>query len=66
MFRRQDTYKDSNTDMTVIENSRKELFYMIELQTGKITFPKLGITLLPLLHHTDFITSFPKENILQI
>lgn len=39
---------------------------MIELQTGNITFPELGITLLPLLHHTDFITRFPKENIMEI
>ncbi len=39
---------------------------MIELQTGKIIFPELNITVSPLLHHTDFISDFPKEKIIQI
>ena len=39
---------------------------MIELQTGKITFPELNITVSPLLHYADFISDFPKDKITQI
>ena len=39
---------------------------MIELQTGKITFPELNITVSPLLHYADFISDFPKNKITQI
>ena len=39
---------------------------MIELNTGKITFPELNITLSPLLHSTDFISDFPKDKILRV
>ena len=37
--------------------------YLIELQTGKITFPELNITVSPLLHYADFISDFPKDKI---
>lgn len=39
---------------------------MIDLQTGKITFFELGITVSPLLYRTDFISDFPKDKITQI
>ena len=39
---------------------------MIEVQTGKIIFHELNITVSPLLHYADFISDFPKDSILQI
>ncbi|MCD7886610.1 MAG: hypothetical protein LUG44_03180 [Clostridiales bacterium] len=39
---------------------------MIELQTGKIIFPELNITIVPLLHYADFLSDFPKNKIIQI
>lgn len=40
--------------------------YLIELQTGKIVFPELDITLQPFMHYSDFITVFPKDKIIHI
>lgn len=39
---------------------------MIELQTGKIIFPELDITISPSLQYADFISDFPKDKIIQI
>lgn len=39
---------------------------MIEIQTGRIYFPELDITVSPLMQRADFNSSFPKDKIIQI
>ncbi len=46
--------------------SEKGEVYLIELQTGKIMFPELNITVAPLSHDADFISAFPKDKIIQV
>ena len=50
----------------LLESELKGDANFIELQTGKIIFPELDITVSPLLRYDDFISDFPKDKIIQI